>query len=318
MLLPSLLLQMVLQVNTQSDAHQTTHVLIIHDSDGANLEAGIAVMTEVGVDLKQATAVVNAVRENGEAIVAQGPETSMTRLAIAFSNVGMKATVSTTVQGASLYRGFEPVLEAADADALEALMNDGEPLLVKFYGSSCPMCHAMADEYKKAASELKGRVQVVAVNLQALPAGGGKGVAEQLAIMELPTVRFVQGGDNLDYAGDRSASSLVEFALKALEQLASRSAPKTPELVAGDDKIVAGSDAAGDEKTANAKHQAGGKAATSEAAPTLAAASNEQGAIEADAVASDKDRPPTAIGDNSKSKLRQSKVKKSARMGVLA
>ena len=76
----------------------------------------------------------------------------------------------------------------------------------------------MTPDYKAAATALKGKVTVAAVNLNMLPEA--KTIGDSLGITVLPTIRFVVSGDFLEFSGARTKDELVAFATKANEQAA--------------------------------------------------------------------------------------------------
>jgi len=192
----------------------TDHVIVLKGiTDAAAMEAALAVMASNGVSTAVATPLLNAVRGKGEGVVAQGPKHAMERIQKEFAAKNIVGTVMAKAPP-SEYAGSD-VLDVDTAEQLEALLSGREPLVINFYGSSCPHCHAMVPEYKAAATALKGRVRFHAINLQAIgPAA--QDVAARLSIGSFPTVRFIRGGDHLQHDGPRQRAELIQFAEKAL------------------------------------------------------------------------------------------------------
>jgi len=92
-----------------------------------------------------------------------------------------------------------------DAGAFDALIAGAPmPVLVDFWAPWCGPCHMMAPEIEKLARELAGRVLVVKVDTEAVPALG-----ERFRIRSLPTVAVFRDGHEVSrVSGARPASEL--------------------------------------------------------------------------------------------------------------
>lgn len=91
-----------------------------------------------------------------------------------------------------------------------------------YFNDRCGHCQRLEPEWKKAATELKGKV-----NLGALDATVHQGMAQRYGIQGFPTIKFfAPGSEPVDYQGGRSASDIVQFGLsKASENV------EPPEIV---------------------------------------------------------------------------------------
>jgi|UniRef100_A0A7S3F0J6 thioredoxin-like negative regulator of GroEL len=192
-------------------AESPDHVLIIHDSPTATVDAALGVFEQIGVKKEAAMPILNELSTGGQALAAQGPKAPLERAAAKFEEIGIRTTVKAK-HAESEYAGSD-VVEVRDASALEELMASSGGVLLKFYGSSCAHCTKMVPELKSAASALKGSCQVGAINLQAVT--GGQEIAQRLGIRVLPTIRFVVGGNHLEYKGARTAAEMQQFVSRA-------------------------------------------------------------------------------------------------------
>lgn len=81
--------------------------------------------------------------------------------------------------------------------------------LVEFYAPWCGHCKSLAPEWKKAASALKGVVNVIAVDATA-----ATGTASKYGIQGFPTIKlFGTAKTPVDYQSGRDASSIVSWAM---------------------------------------------------------------------------------------------------------
>lgn len=236
------------------------HELILKDSDSVTVEAVQDVMKGLGFTDQQAAAILSQISANGEATGAFGSKTGLEKAAEAFNKVGLK----TEIRGRKIgeYGEGSDVTEIKSAQQLEELLNGGRPMLLKFYGTSCKACHAMVGDYKAAATKLKGKLQLAAFNLQAIPKEEATAIAQALRVQVIPTIRFSSGtGDFLEFGGqDRTEAALVAFAEKAVAAL-----PTAEAKLAGKD-----ADAGAAAEPQAAPHAAPAKAATAATDATAA------------------------------------------------
>ncbi|KAK9816828.1 hypothetical protein WJX72_005531 [[Myrmecia] bisecta] len=88
---------------------------------------------------------------------------------------------------------------------------DGWVFLIEFYAPWCGHCRQLAPKWSKLAEALKGVVKVAAVNCDA-----HSELCAQHGVKGYPTVKAFVSGRLVDYNGDRSASSLKDWALSLL------------------------------------------------------------------------------------------------------
>ena len=101
-------------------------------------------------------------------------------------------------------------IEVPDASSFDALLaNASIPVVVDFWAPWCAPCRAMAPELATMAQRTAGRVLVVKVDTEGLPALGGR-----FGIRSIPTIAlFRNGREAARVAGARPAADLERFAL---------------------------------------------------------------------------------------------------------
>ena len=197
---------------------KVTHVLELENSKVASLESALEVMAKHGVTADVARPLLSKVSEVGKAIVAQGSEDGLGRLKASFDQIDMQSTVRPITAEdrkgpPSEYKGSD--VKELSVKELEEQLESDEGCLLVFHGTTCAHCKAMAPEYKEAATALKGSHNVAAVNLNDLDREVAQGLADKLGIVALPTVRFVRGGNHLEYNGPRTAAGFLQFVKSA-------------------------------------------------------------------------------------------------------
>lgn len=90
-------------------------------------------------------------------------------------------------------------------------------VLILFYGDHCPHCHNMMPAWAEVKKMLAGKMGVMEIE------GQDPKMANFVPPKGVPTVRYYPGGPEnqqnfIDYSGDRSAQSLVNFALSGGQQ----------------------------------------------------------------------------------------------------
>lgn len=85
-------------------------------------------------------------------------------------------------------------------------------VLVKFFAPWCGHCQAMAEDFKSAATELKGKAVLAEVD-----ATKEEKIAQDYHIEGFPTLKLFSNGEELtDYQGNRDKESMVKFVERAM------------------------------------------------------------------------------------------------------
>ena len=118
----------------------------------------------------------------------------------------------------SLHHGGSPFSFIISRDTCKICSSCFKNLFAKscnfFSFLRCGHCQRLEPEWKKAASELKGKV-----NLGALDATVHQGMAQRYGVQGFPTIKyFAPGSEPVDYQGGRSASDIVQFGLSKMAE----------------------------------------------------------------------------------------------------
>lgn len=119
------------------------------------------------------------------------------------------------------------VVELTDSIFDKEVLDSKDMWLVEFYAPWCGHCKKLEPEWASAATSLKGKVKLGAVD--ATQFGG---LAQRYGVKGYPTIKFFPAGPKLDaedYSGGRTADDIVAFAEGKLEQFAEP--PEIRELV---------------------------------------------------------------------------------------
>ncbi|CAN7998936.1 unnamed protein product, partial [Ixodes hexagonus] len=122
-------------------------------------------------------------------------------------------------------KGKSDVVELDDSNFEELVLNSEDLWLVEFFAPWCGHCKNLAPHWEKAATELKGKVKLGAVD-----ATVHQGLASKYNVKGFPTIKFFPGGKKdassaEEYNGGRTADDIVQWGLEK----AAESAPP-PEL----------------------------------------------------------------------------------------
>ena len=101
-------------------------------------------------------------------------------------------------------------MELTDSNFEKTVLQSDEPWLVEFFAPWCGHCKQLEPEWKKAASKLKGKVK-----LGALDATVHSSKASEYGVRGYPTIKFFPAGKKSspeDYDGGRTADAIVEWA----------------------------------------------------------------------------------------------------------
>lgn len=112
----------------------------------------------------------------------------------------------------------EDVIELTDANFDKLVLNSDDMWLVEFFAPWCGHCKNLAPHWAQAATELKGKVKV-----GALDATVHQSKASEYGVQGYPTIKFFPPGKKdkssaEDYPGGRTASDIVNFALDKLSE----------------------------------------------------------------------------------------------------
>jgi thioredoxin 1 len=80
-------------------------------------------------------------------------------------------------------------VKITDASFEEQVLKSSEPVVVDFWAEWCGPCRTIASSLEEIASEMKGKVKVVKLNIDENP-----GVAGKLGIRSIPTLILFKDG----------------------------------------------------------------------------------------------------------------------------
>ncbi|XP_078664950.1 protein disulfide-isomerase A6-like [Branchiostoma floridae x Branchiostoma belcheri] len=111
----------------------------------------------------------------------------------------------------------DDVIELTDGNFEDKVLNSDDLWLVEFFAPWCGHCKRLEPEWASAATELKGKVK-----LGALDATVHTVMASRYQIQGFPTIKvFAAGkkdGEATNYEGGRTASDIVQYALDAVAE----------------------------------------------------------------------------------------------------
>lgn len=97
-----------------------------------------------------------------------------------------------------------PFPAVTDASFAAEVLGSPTPVLVDFWAAWCSSCHQLAPVLERVADALKGRLRVVAVNVDENPL-----TATSLRVLGLPTMKVFRGGVEIgSLTGSRTAGAL--------------------------------------------------------------------------------------------------------------
>lgn len=113
--------------------------------------------------------------------------------------------------GGSGSGGKKDVVELTDSNFEDLVLNSDDIWLVEFFAPWCGHCKNLEPEWAKAATELKGKVK-----LGALDATVHQSTAQKYQVRGYPTIKYFGPGSKSnaeEYDGGRTASDIVQWAL---------------------------------------------------------------------------------------------------------
>lgn len=109
--------------------------------------------------------------------------------------------------GSSSGSGSSDVVELTDSNFEKLVLKSDDMWLVEFFAPWCGHCKNLAPQWEIAATDLKGKVK-----LGALDATVHSVMASKYGVQGYPTIKFFHKGDVEDYDGGRTASDIVAWA----------------------------------------------------------------------------------------------------------
>jgi len=100
------------------------------------------------------------------------------------------------------------VVELTDANFKKLVLNSDDMWLLEFYAPWCGHCKSLAGPWADAASNLKGKVKLGALDATQHPS-----TAQQYGVQGYPTIKFFPAGSSEpeDYDGGRDASAITRW-----------------------------------------------------------------------------------------------------------
>ncbi|CAN0448361.1 unnamed protein product [Phaeothamnion confervicola] len=89
----------------------------------------------------------------------------------------------------------------SDANFEAEVLKSSEPVLVDFFAEWCGPCKAMAPALEQVATEMKGKLKVVKIDVDQNP-----GVTQKFRIQAMPTLIMFNGGKEVS----RNVGALVQ------------------------------------------------------------------------------------------------------------
>lgn len=116
----------------------------------------------------------------------------------------------------ALFSASDDVVELTQSNFASKVTKSDELWIVEFYAPWCGHCKSMAPEYKKLAKELKGTVNVGAVDMTQ-----HQSVGAPFGIKGFPTIKIFGFNKQkpIDYNGQRTADAMGDEAFKQLRKL---------------------------------------------------------------------------------------------------
>ncbi|KAJ8870415.1 hypothetical protein PR048_029437 [Dryococelus australis] len=148
----------------------------------------------------------------------KGARTAQGLVDAAFS--ALRAKVNSQLPGGKKSGGDQSksdpkdMVELTDSNFDSLVLDSDDTWLVEFFAPWCGHCKNLAPHWAKAATELKGKVK-----LGALDATVHTSKAQQYDVNSYPTIKlFPSGKEAVDYTGGRTSGDIVNWALDKLSE----------------------------------------------------------------------------------------------------
>ncbi|XP_005108921.1 protein disulfide-isomerase A6 [Aplysia californica] len=105
------------------------------------------------------------------------------------------------------------VVELTDGNFQKTVLESDDLWLVEFYAPWCGHCKNLAPHWAKAATELKGKVK-----LGALDATVHTVMSNRYGVQGFPTIKMFSGGEATEYDGGRTSGDIVRWAMDKLAE----------------------------------------------------------------------------------------------------
>jgi len=105
------------------------------------------------------------------------------------------------------------VVTLTDANFQKEVLDSDQMVLVEFYAPWCGHCKSLAPHWAQAATELKGKVKVAALDATENP-----GMAQRFGVSGYPTIKMFQNGEATPYEGGRTSGDIVAYALDKMSE----------------------------------------------------------------------------------------------------
>uniref|UniRef100_A0A0N4ZQP4 Protein disulfide-isomerase A6 homolog n=1 Tax=Parastrongyloides trichosuri TaxID=131310 RepID=A0A0N4ZQP4_PARTI len=143
------------------------------------------------------------------------------------SRLGGKSSSGSSSSGGK--GGKNEVIELTESNFEKLVLNSKDLWLVEFFAPWCGHCKNLEPHWKAAASELKGKVKLGAVD-----ATVHAGLAQKFGIQGYPTIKFFGAGlkkysDAENYEGGRTSQDIVNWAMNKVAE--NRPPPEVLEIL---------------------------------------------------------------------------------------
>ncbi|KAM0563056.1 hypothetical protein ACHAPJ_001900 [Fusarium lateritium] len=130
---------------------------------------------------------------------------------------------------AAIYTKSSPVLQVNARNYEQLIAKSNYTSIVEFYAPWCGHCQSLKPAYEKAAKNLEGLAQVVAIDCDA---ESNKAFCGNMGVQGFPTLKIVRPGKNSgnpvveDYQGQRSAGAIQEAVMSKINNHVTRVSDK--------------------------------------------------------------------------------------------